>query len=785
MVIDSIANNISALQIINQLNGTQSSLSQNLQRISTGLRINTPADDPGGFVLSNKISSQFRGLSRASENTQTTLNLVNTATSGLSDITNLLNDIREAAVAASGGSSTQQAVILEKIDELNRIANTTKFDGKYLLNGALTTSVDFKSGTRPFGASLAFGPNATDMLEGRSFLNIAQTQSGSNTLAAGSDAVYNTGLSLSNDVAVSVSQFINSGAAAVGGDPLVGSTVNRVSILSSGTIQFTGILANGSTAFSGSLSLAGGTTVTNLVSAIQTSIDAAESSIGVDGTGTLETTVGIDGNGRLTFTNSQNQITEFDATLTVRNSSNAIQTQFGVTRDADVFNVQAGATTTNATIGNNITAVTGSTFDTGTFDITVSNIIAAEQRQLTIVDEFDRNAGGASARAIDNVNGSFLNGVSIVTGDTFTINGTEADGSTFSTQLTVGVDTGAGDGIIETYGSLIAELNNRDLTKTALGFQNSIATLNDATGKISLLDNLAQDSVSDLQIIVDRTLTSNVDIVNSGVDQTGAEASATVSIDGGSAQTVTVGQVVTLEGVNLSGGVKPQVTFRVGSNFTAGIDQLKTTAKEFVGSLNGGELVTFQNGDSSVQFTAGEASIYPIKKYQQVTLNFDSILDITSPQTAGGETFVISTTSNALTFQIGGDSDQFKQILFADVRSSNLGTSASATLDSIDVTTASGATAALDIVDDALNQITDFTARLGAFQSRLDDTINSLDSGSLALETAYSDIVSADIATETTQLARNNILIQAQAAVLVQSNSLSNSVFEILLGLSN
>ncbi|MDP8245796.1 MAG: flagellin [Candidatus Hinthialibacter antarcticus] len=785
MVINSIANNISALHIINQLNSTQSSLNTNLQRISSGLRINSPADDPSGFVLSNKISSQFRGLNRASENTQTTLNLVNTGTAALSQITELLNDIRDSAVAASGGSATEQAVILEKIDELNRIATTTKFDGKYLLNGALATDVDFRNGTRPFGASLAFGPNATDLLAGRSFLNIAQTNSGSTQIKVGGDATFNTGLVFQNDLAVSASQFINGGAAAAGGTALVGSTVNRVSLLTNGSIQFSGVLANGATSFSGSLSIAGGTTVTNLVTSIQSSIDAAETSIGVNGTGTLETTVGIDGNGRLTFSNGQNQITEFDATLTVRNSSNAIQTQIGITRDTDVFNIEAGATTTSAAIGNNITAVTGSTFDSGAFNITVSNIIAPEQRQLTIVDEFDRNFGGASARAIDPVNGSFLNGVSIVTGDTFTINGTEADGTTFSTQLTVGVDGGAGDGLIDDYGSLIAEINNRDKTKTAVGFQNSIATLNDATGKISLFDDLAQDSVSDLQIIVDRTLTSNVDIVNSGVDQTGAEATAALSINGGPAQTATVGQVVTLQGVNLSGGTAPEVTFRVGRNFVAGTDQLQTTAKEFVGSLNGGTLVTFQNGDSDVQFTAGDASIYPIKKFQQVTLDFDSILDITTPKTAGGETFVISTTNKALTFQIGGDSDQFKQILFADVTSDNLGSSASATLDNIDVTTASGATAAIAIADAALTQVTDLTARLGAFQSRLNDTINSLDSGALALETAFVDIVSADLATETTQLARNSILLQAEAAVLVQSNALSNSVFEILLGLRN
>ncbi len=785
MVIGSIVNNISGLQIINQLNKTESNLNRNLERLSTGLRINSPADDPGGFVLSNKISSQFRGLGIASENTQTSLNLVNTATTALAQITELLNDIRDSAVAASGGSATEQAVILEKIDELNRIADTTKFDGKFLLNGALATDVGFRSGTREFGASLAFGPNATDLLGGRSFLNIAQTNSGSSQLKVGGDATFNTGLVLQNDLAVTTAQFINAGAAAVGGNTLPGLTANRVTLALNGSVQFSGVLANGTTNFSGALTIGAGTTVTDLVTAIQSSIDAAETSIGVNGTGTLETTVGLDTNGRLTFSNGQNQITEFDATVTVRNVGSALQTQFGITRDTDVFNVEAGVTATNAAIGNNITAITGSTFDSGTFNITVSNVIAAEQRQLTIIDEFDRNFGGAPARAIDAIDGSFLNGVSIVNGDTFTINGTEADGTTFSTQLTVGVDGGIGDGLIDNFGSLIAEINNRDQTTTAQGFQNSIATLDDATGKISLLDDLAQDSVSDLQIIVDRTLTSNVDIVNSGIDQTGAEATATFSIDGGSAQTATVGQVVTLQGVNLSGGPAPEVTFRVGRNFVAGTDQLQTTAKEFVGSLNGGTLVTFQNGDSSVQFTSGEASIFPIKKFQQVTLDFDSIVDITSSQSAGGETFVISTSNSSLTFQIGADSDQFKQILFADVTSDNLGSSASASLDSIDVTTASGATAAISIIDDALDQVTEFTARLSAFQNRLNDTINALDTGALALESAFTDIVSADIATETTELARNSILLQAEAAVLVQSSSLSNSVFEILLGLNN
>ncbi len=785
MVIGSIRNNISALEIISRLYSTENRLQTNLERISSGLRINSAADDPGGLTLSSKLETQYRGLYQANENVQNVINLTNTALSGVDQIVDLLNDIRDAAVAASGGSAAQQTVINEKLEEINSIADDTKFDGYYLLNGSMTTDVDFKSGTRDFGASLAFGPNATTLFSGRSYLNLSMTTGGSQEIKAGTNPGFQTGITIASDIAVTTAQFINGAAVAGTGDNLVGLTVNHgVSLQDSGMILFSGTLADGTTEFSGAYSITGTSQVSDLISSIQSSIDSAETDLGIDGTGVLETTAGLDAaTGRLQFHSGTDQnISEFDLDITVKNPSGTIQTTFGTDRADDIYNYEVIATSTSgAKIGNNVTAITGSTFDSGTFDITVSNVVAEQRRQIESTN-FDRNLGGPTVNGNTNLHNSYINTQRIENGDTFLIEGTDPDGTTFSVEYTVDpTDAGAGDALISDYDSLIDELNVRDRSKTGYGFNGTLTEL--INGKITLTDDIADSSSTSFQITVTDVSLGTTEILNPTVNQAGTRETATVSIDGGTAVEVTAGDVVTLQGVNASGGPLPEVTLRMGSGFAAGIDALETTAKEFVGQLNGGELVTFQNGDTSVRFQAGEASIYPIKQYQQVTLDFDAILDVTTSQSAGGETFVLSTTSNPLNFQIGGERDDVKLFLFADLHSENLGTSSSANLDSVDVTTASGATAALDIIDDALDQVNEFNARLGAFSSRLDDTSETLSTGSTNLQTAYTQILSADIAQETTELTLNSILLQAQAAVLSQANTSAVSVFEILYGL--
>ena len=784
MVISSISTNVTGLDIIRQLNKTDSRIQTNMLRLSTGLRINGPADDPGGFVTSNKYKSQYLGLNRASENTQEAITMVNTASSAVSQIVDLLTGIRTAAVAASGGSVVQQAAITQKIDEINRIANTTKFGNKYLLNGALTSTVDFKSGTRDFGASLSFGPNATTLFDGRSYLNMGVTNNGSAQINYGADAVFNTGISILTDIAVTTAQFIRSGSVANAADPLISLTANRVSLKATDIINFSGLLADGATFFSGSLSVAGSTTLQNLVTTIQSSIDAKEKDLGINGTGVLETTAGIGSNGRLQFySGTAKNISQFDIDFTVKNAANTTKTTFSVDHSATIYNPVVGSTASGAKIGNNVTAITGSTFATGAFSISVTNVVAAQRRQITTNAGFYQNAAGTipvlSTTAINN---SFFNGVSIATGGTLQINGANPDGSTFTTNITVGTDTGVGDGIAQTYGDLILELNNRDQSLTSYGFNNAISTLT-AGGNIRLYDDVQNTSSTGLQIVVNTV--SGPQVLNSTVNQAGARESATLSIAGGASQNVTAGQVVTLQGTNLSGGPKPEMTFRVGSGFIAGADRLDTTAKQYKGTLNGGAEVTFQNGDKAVTFTSGEQSIYPIDRFQQVTLDFDSIIGVTSLNSKGGETFVLSASSNKVNYQLGMDENGAKSFIFANLLSSNLGTDASKTLDTVNVTTASGATAALSIIDNALDQVNEFGGKIGAFSSRLESTSSALDAASMDIQTAYAKIVSADTAKEATELTTNSLLLQAGSAVLVQATSLPQTIVKMLLDINN
>ena len=710
MVISSVNTNITGLDIIRQLNQTDKRIQTNMYRISTGLRINKPSDDPGGFVTSNKYKTQYLGLSRASENTQEAITMVNTASNSVTQIIDLLTDIRTAAVAAAGGNAIQQAVITEKIDELNRIANTTKFGNKYLLNGALTTATGFMKGTRNIGASLSFGPNSSTLLDGRSYLNIGVTNKGSSQLNYGADSTFNTGISILTDIAVSTAQFIRSGVAASSGDPLASITANRVSIKASDTITYSGLLADGTTFFSGSLSIAGSTTMQDLVTNIQSAIDAKEKDLGINGTGVMETTAGLASNGRLRFySGTAKNISQFDIDFTVKNTSNVTKATFSVDRSASIYNPIVGGTSSGAKIGNNVTAITGSTFASGSFSISVSNIITAQQRQITTNSGFYQDAGStAPVLSTTAINNSFFGGVSLATGGTLQINGTNPDGSTFTTSLTIGTDTGVGDGIVQTYGNLIEELNNRNQSLTGKGFNEAVATMTGG-GAIRLYDDLKKSSSTNLQIVVNTV--SGPQVLNSTVNQMGSRESATLSIAGGASQNVIAGQVVTLQGVNSSGGPLPEFTFRAGSGFIAGTDKLDTTSKQYVGSLNNGVEVTFQNGDKAVTFTAREQSIYPLDRFQQVTLDFDSILGVTSLKSKGGETFVLSASSNKVNYQLGMDENGAKSFLFADLRSNNLGSDSTNTLDSINVATASGATSALSIIDAALDQVNNFSGK--------------------------------------------------------------------------
>jgi len=141
MSIFALRSNGLASSAYKNLSSTQSSLNANIGRLSSGLRINSTADDSAGSNISVRMSNQVRGMSQANRNAQDANNLLATAESGLSDISDIVSKMRELAVQASTDTlndSDRSSIDLEfqsLKNELTRIASVTEHNGMNLLNG--------------------------------------------------------------------------------------------------------------------------------------------------------------------------------------------------------------------------------------------------------------------------------------------------------------------------------------------------------------------------------------------------------------------------------------------------------------------------------------------------------------------------------------------------------------------------------------------------------------------------------------------------------------------------
>jgi len=138
-----INHNISALNAYRQLSINNTSLQKSLEKLSSGFRINRAGDDAAGLAISEKMRGQIRGLNMAVKNSQDSISLIQTAEGALQETHAILQRMRELAVQAASDTNTAQdrQNIQDEIDnlykEIDRIANTTEFNTKKLLDGSL------------------------------------------------------------------------------------------------------------------------------------------------------------------------------------------------------------------------------------------------------------------------------------------------------------------------------------------------------------------------------------------------------------------------------------------------------------------------------------------------------------------------------------------------------------------------------------------------------------------------------------------------------------------------
>ena len=138
-----INTNIGSLNAQRQLVNSGNELSTAMERLSSGKRINTAADDAAGLAISNRMTSQVRGLNQAVRNANDGISLIQTAEGALDETTNILQRMRELSIQSANGiyddsnRKTLDAEVQQLIKELDRIAKTTTFNGQTLLDGSL------------------------------------------------------------------------------------------------------------------------------------------------------------------------------------------------------------------------------------------------------------------------------------------------------------------------------------------------------------------------------------------------------------------------------------------------------------------------------------------------------------------------------------------------------------------------------------------------------------------------------------------------------------------------
>ncbi|MFH1737393.1 MAG: flagellin [bacterium] len=849
MSLTRINNNIGAINANRNLDKTSSRLQKSMERLSSGLRINRSGDDAAGMTVATRIRSQVAGLNRAIMNAQDGINLINVAEGAMDEITVRLNRMRVLAIQAgnTGVNDIQarqalQDEVFQSIDEISRISETSQFNTNRLLNGDFKIDTQVKpgqDGLQTYGIHIDQSPTANTLADGLSFLNVVKTNQGYEHIIAGESAAdkqpINCGITDQTDIAVSLGHWTSpvtiDGTNATAATGLSASFFQGVSLYAGDTISFQGVLSDGVTKYGGALSVGGGNTLATLITQINTQIENAQmahwgvqSTANVPQSYRITATLGTGANaGRIILQNSTTTFSQASVDIYASRTSGAgelVSKSEGMIRG---LIGEASILSGRGKVGNAVTAITGSTFDTGQFTITVEDVVGSQQRVTqSLIEWTDRNGsllgrtgslGAVSTAAVMNgtfVEGVYQGGATLFNNSTITLTGVEVDGTSFEasftldTTLTATTDTNYNDFRFQSISGLIEEINYRTRSYTAYTgtlaindgersrFELSQFTFTNG-GLVQLVDDFGITNSKTSFTLTFRqnkfltdptaehvTIQDDAELRREGFAET-----ATFRVNGGEAVRAEAGDVITLYGTEstIDKIPTPHVTLRVGSGFSIGSDILEVEAQEFVGSLNGGPAVTFQNGDQDVVFIDNGSHVKGVAQY--LTVDFDGILDITKNTTGApdaGTTLIISTVNRSMNFQVGAFSNQNFRISVGDLSAENLGfgRDSGRTVADIDITTVSGVNEALRIIDEALDQVNRTRSLMGAATNRLESTVANLSVSVENLSASESRLRDADIARESSEFTKNQVMLQAGTSVLAQANFIAQGFLSLL-----
>jgi flagellin len=310
-----INTNVLSLNAQRNLSRSDSTLATSLQRLSSGLRINSAKDDAAGLAIANRFTTQIRGLNQAVRNANDGISLAQTAESALDELTNNLQRIRELAVQAanSTNSASDRAAldqeVQQRLAEVNRIASQTSFNGQKVLDGSFGAA-QFQVGANvgeTINVNLTTGVRADQIGQIATQTGTAVSANaltdGSVTIAVGTGTAVAVGASTAGtqagqtaDSAYAKVNAIN--AAGVSG--LTATATNATSgtfstVSSSGGTSTYNLTINSVSVYSGTGNVADGASLTAADVAAQVNLFSAQTGVSASVSGTTFTLTAADG----------------------------------------------------------------------------------------------------------------------------------------------------------------------------------------------------------------------------------------------------------------------------------------------------------------------------------------------------------------------------------------------------------------------------------------------------------------------------------------------------------
>ena len=815
-----INTNIASLNAQRNLDKSQSSNQQALQRLSSGLRINSAKDDAAGMAISTRFTSQIKGLNVAVRNAGDGIALAQTAEGALGSMNESLQRIRELAVQSSNATNSDvdrdalQAEVSQLVSEITRTSEETDFNGRKLLDGSFTASFqvganagqtidvsiaeltseklgsDSQAGVSSQGNSSKLG-NGDLVINGE---NIRASVSGDDQLSF-SGKEYSA---IAKVAAINDSSEKTGVTATVDENVVLGADMSDQAAITpdTATITLNGVdIALQSTANSSDADKAA--TRGSVIQAINAKAEQ---------TGVMASDGGNDGGVILTAADGRNVTLTSDSGMDDVNDLTIFGLSDSNTAGTAAVQSQAGFTLTAENANTSINITGGD--DTGNGNLANSGLAAGNySAQTAFTSSTKQEVGGADAAATTinstaataalAVTQAAASGVTIALPGANTLVAIQAEFDAAGYDVTVGALTQEGVAVA----SGEAKASEKRLADGDL-------VINDVVIKAS---STLDDTASDTSAASSDAAASGISIaaaINKASDSTGvtAEVNATEVVGGANARSGAVGLTFGATAGAVAAGDSITLTVNgvdISLTETADYEKNKAAAITAFNEVSGQTGIVATDNGQSLTLTAadgrnislfadggaGEAMTDLGTSIENFGLNASNVGQNTGAtgvkaytNASGAETTysTVSLTSASafeVSFGTGGAEGLSDSGLVAGKFGG--GEDGQALVD-VDISTVAGAQEALVAIDNAIGQVASQRADLGAIQNRMESTVSNLQISSENLNAANSRIQDADFAAETAELQRTNVLQQAGISVLAQANASGQQVLSLL-----